>query len=104
MNQSTSSDISFFKSFYVRYICVLLKTFHHFYRIVSYQAVCTPTIHGIHRIIRKAQNELFLKFHRVLEITHVENSSLFSPITKYWKDKSLHDFIVKTEFILTEHI
>ena len=63
---------------------------------------CTPTIHGIHRIIREAQNELFLKFYSVLEIFHAENASIFLPITKFWKNKSFNKFIAETEMIIPE--
>ena len=98
MNQSTSSDISFFKSFYVRYICVLLKTFHHFYQIVSYQAVHQLSMGFTER---EAQNEVFLKFHHALEISHhANNASLLLPTIKYWKNKSFHDFIVKTNKLI----
>ena len=62
---------------------------------------CTPTIHGIHRMVREAQNELFLKFYHALKISHRANyASLLLPITKYWKNKSFSDFIAKTNKLI----
>ena len=47
---------------------------------------CTPTIHGIHRIIEEAQNEVYIKFYRTLVGSHVKNKRRFLRLKKYsWR-------------------
>ena len=59
---------------------------------------CTPTIHGIHRIIGEAQNEVYIKFYCALTNTHENSTGWFlGESTKSSREELYQNFINETK-------